>query len=455
MVLLSGGSGCGKSTLLRILCGLLPGFRGGRLDGRVAILGVPAGSHPDGRVGLLFQNTAAMLHSPRVSDELNARAGLGRRGKRSLDGQQNLRSGWLADLVGELELAHLLDRPILELSGGEQQRVALAAVLAAGPEVVLLDEPTSNLDDHAAADLGRVVLRCAERFGTRFVISEHRADALIPLVDGVVRLGDTANNACSAWSGTCGGASPEMLPAQLDSRELRQLADSWRPDPRAEPLLICHGVSCKRAGRTVIEDADLTVRPGEIVGLSGPNGAGKSTLLLLLAGGLKPAGGSRIEWRTRGSSDTRNKVGLLLQNPLHQLFCETVREEVALAASNVRGSPTHGVERLLAAADLADLAQRPCLSLSYGEQQRTALAAAMSAGPPLVLLDEPTHGTDAARLARIIGFVIEARRTGTAFVVASHHRSFLDAFSDRVLTLHEGRLAESGLTDAEGSQGRA
>jgi energy-coupling factor transporter ATP-binding protein EcfA2 len=132
---------------------------------------------------------------------------------------------------------------------------------------------------------------------------------------------------------------------------------------------------------------------------------------------------------------------LLLQNPLHQLFCETVREEVALAARNA-GLPMaeEHMDRLLVAADLADLADRPTLTLSYGEQQRTALAAAMSARPPVVLLDEPTHGMDAARLAKIIRFLIEARRDGTAFVVASHDHDLLRAFCDRVLMLQDGSL---------------
>jgi len=442
LVLLSGDSGCGKSTLLRILCGLLPGFRGGRLDGRVDILGKPAPAYADGRIGLLFQNTDAMLHSPRVCDELLARVGQAGRRRRGVGQGQDLRSNWLTELIEVLSLGPLLGRPILDLSGGEQQRVALAAVLAAGPEVVLLDEPTSNLDSRAAADLGRLVRRCTERFETRFVVSEHHPDAFMPLVDGAVRLGDPASEGSSSWSGRAGDIPAAVLPAALDSAGLRQLADSWRPDPACEPLLICRGVSCRRAGRTVLDGVDLTVRPGEIVGLTGPNGAGKSSLLLLLAGGLKPAGGSRIEWRRR-SREANGPVGLLLQNPLHQLFCSTVREEVALAAINAKRFSEQTISQLLTAADLTNLAERPCLALSYGEQQRTALAAALSAEPSVILLDEPTHGTDARRLRRIIRFVIETRRSGTAFIVASHHRSFLEGFSDRVVTLQDGRLTES------------
>jgi energy-coupling factor transporter ATP-binding protein EcfA2 len=434
LVLLSGASGSGKSTLLRILCGLLPGFRGGELHGELRVLGRSARRPPDGSVNLLFQNTDAMLHSPRVVDELLARA----RAARERDAG-DLQRGWLADLIAQLELGALLDRKIVELSGGQQQRVALAAVLASRPAVVLLDEPTSNLDSKAARALVRLVSECAEQFGTRFVAAEHRADHVVKLADGAVHLNGDGGR---YWAGARGTAPGNVLPDPLDLDGLRRLAAANPPPGDGELVLTCHNLSCRRSGRLVLQRIDFALRAGEIVGLTGPNGAGKSTLLLVLAGGLKPTADSRITWSERHDHRCgRLRVGLLLQNPLHQLFCETVREEVALAANNARRrSPARDVERLLAAADLGQLAERVTLSLSYGEQQRVALAAAMSGNPATILLDEPTHGMDAARLSKIIRFVIETRRNGTAFVVASHDRALLEAFCDRVLVLRDGRL---------------
>jgi energy-coupling factor transporter ATP-binding protein EcfA2 len=232
------------------------------------------------------------------------------------------------------------------------------------------------------------------------------------------------------------------LPDWLGLSVIRALADTSRPIMPDRPVLTCRNLSCHRAGRVVLDRIDFDLKAGEIVGLTGPNGAGKSSLLLLLAGGLKPSSGSNIRWLASPLVEPGSaRVGLLLQNPLHQLFCETVREEVALAASNAgRRMPGEQIQSLLAAADLIHLADRPTLSLSYGEQQRTALAAAMSAQPPVVLLDEPTHGMDAVRLGKIIRFLLEARRSGTAFVVASHDSELLQAFCDRVLSLQEGRL---------------
>lgn len=448
-VLLSGESGSGKSTLLRILCGLLPGFRGGELTGEVTLLGRPVlhrrgrrcHPRPDGTVGLVFQNTDAMLHSPRVADELLARtraAGRDRRlGCRGATG--DLRGGWLAELVEQLELGELLDRRIVELSGGQQQRVALAAVLAARPSVVLMDEPTSNLDSDAASALVSLITGCAERFGTHFVAAEHRADHLLGLVDGAVHLNyDEARS----WSGPRGSAPGRVLPERLELAALRQLADASRSARDRPAVLTCRNVSCRRSGRRVLRDIDLDLRAGEVVGLTGPNGAGKSSLLLLLAGGIKAAPRGEIRWHV-GSARRHAcaRVGLLLQNPLHQLFCDTVRQEVALAAENTRlSNGSERVERLLAVADLLPLADRATLSLSYGEQQRTALAAAMSGRPSVILLDEPTHGMDALRLSQIVRFVIEARTEGTAFIVASHDRALLEAFCDRVLVLRDGRL---------------
>jgi energy-coupling factor transporter ATP-binding protein EcfA2 len=432
-VLLSGRSGSGKSTFLRILCSLLPGFRGGRLEGRVNILGRPIPRQPDGRVGLLFQNTDAMLHSPRVADELTARA----RAAQARD-TGDLRHGWLAELVDQLELGPLLDRKIVELSGGQQQRVAFAAVLAGRPDVVLLDEPTSNLDPQAAAAVVRLASGCANRFGTRFVAAEHRAEHVLELVDGAIQLSADGG---SSWSGTCGAAPPEVLPEPLDLGSLRSMAGTSHREAAGEPVLHCRRLSCRRSGRLVLCGIDLELRGGELVGLTGPNGAGKSSLLLVLAGGLKPTSESEILLSGQPRRRKGNSVGLLMQNPLHQLFCDTVRHEVALAAENAgHANVDKQVEELLRVADLSPLADRVTLSLSYGEQQRTALAGAISAGPSVVLLDEPTHGMDAPRLERLIRFVLEARRDGTAFVVASHDDKLLGAFCDRVLVLHDGKL---------------
>ena len=432
-VLLSGRSGSGKSTFLRILCSLLPGFRGGRLEGRIDILGRLVPHHPDGRVGLLFQNTDAMLHSPRVADELTARA----HAARARD-TGRLRHGWLTELIGQLELGPLLDRKIVELSGGQKQRVAFAAVLAGRPDVVLLDEPTSNLDPQAAAAVVGLASGCADRFNTRFVAAEHRAEHVVRLVDGAIQL--TADGG-SSWSGTCGAAPPDVLPEPLDLGSLRATAHASRCEGGGEPVLRCRRLSCRRSGRLVLRGIDLELRGGEVVGLTGPNGAGKSSLLLVLAGGLKPTSESEILWSGQPRRRKGNSVGLLMQNPLHQLFCDTVRHEVALAAENAGHSNLEQrVEELLRVADLSPLADRVTLSLSYGEQQRTALAGTISAGPSVVLLDEPTHGMDTPRLERLIRFVLEARRDGTAFVVASHDQELLEAFCDRVLVLHDGKL---------------
>lgn len=432
VVLLAGRSGSGKSTLLRILCGLLPGFRGGRVAGEVSVLGHPAPRRPNGRVGLLFQNTDAMLHSPRVADELLSRANHDHKPAR-------LRCGWLSEVVEQLGLSELLDRRIVELSGGQQRRVALAAVLAARPAAVLLDEPTSNLDPAAAAAFIELITRCRARFGTAFVAAEHRAAPLRKLADGAVRF---EQDRIRVWSGARGAAPPDVLPQPLDLGALRTWAAVDRRPIAAEPVLTCRQVTCRRGKRRVLHEVELDLHPGEILGLTGPNGAGKSSLLLLLAGALRPAAGGEIRWnkgvRRRRSS---RRVGLLLQNPLHQLFCDAVRAEVALAAQNARRPDVaEQVERLLTVADLADLAQRTTLSLSYGEQQRVALAATLSGNPAVVLLDEPTHGMDAQRLSQIVRFILAARRDGTAFVVASHDAALLQAFCDRVLVLRDGQL---------------
>ncbi len=381
-----------------------------------------------------------MLHSPRVADELAARAGV------SAADVVCGRRPWLARLVEQLGLGDLLDRRIVQLSGGQQQRVAVAAALAIRPEVVLLDEPTSNLDTASAGALADLLADCVRELGTRLVIAEHQARHVHRLIDGSVQLN---GRGVRVWTGRPGAAPGDVLPPPFDYQALRELVRAVVL-PGGDEVLAAENLRCKRGGRLVLGGVTFALHRGEILGLTGPNGAGKSTLLLLLAGGLRPAGGKvRRRDKPRAASGSSaagghrqgHGVGLLLQNPLHQLFCDTVREEVALAAENA-GLPDAGarVQRLLQAADLGPLAERMTLALSYGEQQRTALAAALSADPAVVLLDEPTHGMDARRLTGIVRFVAACRRRGTAFVIASHDRQLLEAISDRVLTLRDGRL---------------
>ncbi len=430
-VLVSGASGAGKSTLLRIFCGLVPGVRGGRLVGQVRLCGRVVPPRPDGRVGFVFQDPQAMLHSPRVADELAARAGV------APAELVSRRHAWLARLVGQLGLGPLLDRRIVELSGGQQQRVAVAAALAPRPEVMLLDEPTSNLDTDSAGALADLLTACMHELGTRLVVAEHQSGHVRRLIDGAVWLD---KEGARAWSGDSGAVPDALLPPAADYVALREYVGS-PVGAGADEVVAVEKVCCRRGGRAVLREVSFTLHRGEVLGLTGVNGAGKSTLLLLLAGGLRPASG-RIRYAPGACSRRRRaRVGLLLQNPLHQLFCDTVRQEVALAAENAAlPDVEQRVAQLLEAADLEPLADRMTLALSYGEQQRTALAASMSADPAVVLLDEPTHGMDARRLAGIVRLVGACRQRGTAFVIASHDRRMLEAVCDSVRTLRDGVL---------------
>jgi len=435
MALLLGPSGSGKSTLARLLCSLLPAVHGGTVEGRLFVAGRTVGRCPDGRVGMLSQNVEAMLHSPRVGEELAERA--------RVAGSSEA----LAEAVELLEIGSLLDRPIHELSGGQKQRVALAAALAGGAELLVLDEPTSNLDAAGTAAMPELLGRICRRGRTALLAIEHRPQALMPLADGAIRL-DVAEPV-RQWRGRSGHVPADVLPTGLDLKGLRQHAEaSRRAAPPARPLLECRGLTCRRAGNVVLRDVRLQITTGQIVGLYGPNGAGKTTLLEALIGQVRCERGGAITWRGQPARRCRvplRHVGMLMQNPLHQLFCQTVRSEVAMAAENARlDGIDERVDALLAAADLTDVAERSSLALCFGQQQRTALAAALSHEPDLVLLDEPTHGMDDVHLHALVQLILARRAQGTSFLIASHDRALLEACCDRILLLERGELREDG-----------
>ncbi len=433
MSLLLGPSGSGKSTLARLLCSLLPGAHGGKLGGELLVGGRPVSPHPDGRVAMLFQNVEAMLHSPRVGDELAERARAARC------------AGALSEAVELLEIGPLLTRTIRELSGGEKQRVALAAAVTGGPDLLVLDEPTGNLDEAGAAAMTELLSRIVKRGCTALLAIEHRPHSLVPLSDGVMRINGA--DGVRPWRGPKGAAPCEVIGARIDLDGVRQQADASRhAAPASQPLLECQHLSCRRVGRPVLKDLRLEIGTSQIVGLCGPNGSGKTTLLEGLIGAVRCSRSSRVRWRGRHKRRAVpvGSVGMLVQNPLHQLFCETVRSEIAMAAENAK---LEGIDRrvrgLLTAADLIGVAERATLALSFGQQQRTALAAAMSHDPELVLLDEPTHGMDDVHLRGLVEMILERRTSGTAFVIASHDRKLLEACCDRILRLEQGVLHEN------------
>jgi energy-coupling factor transporter ATP-binding protein EcfA2 len=416
LVLVLGPSGSGKSTLVRALAGLVPHFHGGRFAGRVEVAGLDTRLHRPaelaGTVATLFQDPEDQVVLTRVDNEVAF-------GLENLGVAPAEIPGRVDEALAAAGVAHLAGRPVAELSGGELQRVCLAATLALRPRLLLLDEPTSQIDPEAAegffelvAGLGLAVV-CTEQRPARPL--EH-ADRVVFLDGGRIAL-DAPRDEALAWLA-------EHRPAYVVEPE--------RPEPRLGADAVCRleGVSfAYRAGVPVVDGADLELRRGEIVALAGPNGSGKTTLAKLAAGLLEPdAGTVRLAGR----------AAYLSQDPGRYLVRERADEEVALAIGGDLGR----ARRALAAVGLAGRGERHPRDLSSGERERLALAAVAATEPDLLVLDEPTRGVDPERKAEL-AHLLRSEAAGRATLVVTHDLVFARAVADRTVALDDELVAQS------------
>jgi len=418
IVLLAGASGSGKSTFLRALCGLVPHFHGGRFGGRVVVDGldtrVAHAAETCARAGILFQEAETQSVFGEVLRDVAF--GLRTRGADAAAIPDAARRALAA--VGAARLA---GRRVDSLSGGERQRVALAGVLAPAPAVLLLDEPTSQLDEAGAEALAGT-LRALAATGVAIVAAEHRIDRLAHVATRVLAVAD-------------GGVRPYVAPPPLEPA---------RPSTHGPVVLRARGLAARRGEREVLRGLDLAVRAGAVVAVHGPNGAGKSTLLRLLAGLDVPTAGA-LELDGVDITDVPAErrfpaLATVVQDPGRHLLCERVVDEVALGLG-ADGAPR--VARALRDLDLDAFAQRHPRDLSVGERERVAVAAALAAAPRVLLLDEPTRGVDPLRRAALAGLLRRHAAAGGAAVVATHDAAFAAAACDEHHRLDGGALVPS------------
>ena len=452
---LAGLSGSGKSTLLRAMCGLVPHFHGGEASGELVVGGLDVREHGPGELaavcGTVFQEPETQVVMGGVRAELELP--LEHRGEPPAA---------LARAVEETALAlgvgHLLERRTDTLSGGELQRVALAAAMVHGPELLLLDEPTSQLDPVAGDELMWLLRRLNEDWGTAVVVAEHRLERCLPAADRVIALVE-GRLACDAppaeflaWAvesmpalatpaarlfsmAGLAGRPASVKEARAGLREAgltleshpappsREPTRRWWRKPDAATALAMRGVWLEiEEGPTVLRGLDLELRPGERVALMGRNGAGKSTLLRLAKGLAEP---------TRGRVERAGDVALLLQTPGDYLIHEHAVDDAGAAG--------------VAAAGLAGREQANPRDLSGGERQRLALEVVLAGGPcAAVLLDEPTRGMDRAHKEGLAERIGELAGAGAAVVVATHDTEFAASFADRVVLLGQGVVIGDG-----------
>jgi energy-coupling factor transport system ATP-binding protein len=481
-LLVMGPSGAGKSTLLRCLNGLVPHFYGGTISGRVRVYGRdPVAVGPRGMadlVGFVLQDPEAQFVVERVEDELAF----------ALENQgvaPVLMRKRVEEALDQLGIAHLRGRSVHTLSGGERQRVAIAAVMTLQPRVLVLDEPTSQLDPQAAEEVLDTLVRLNHDLGLTVLLSEHRLERVVQYVDRILYLpGDGLPPLLDEPREVLRRVDlvPPLIklakaldwsPLPLTIKEGRpfaaRVAGQVRPErgkgrapisldapggtEAAQVSIAISDLAFSYNGHPALQDLSLRIRRGEFVALMGRNGSGKTTLLKQMVGLLRPDRG-RVQIYGAGSGapiDTQQApveeiirlVGYVPQDPQALLFSDTVRQELDFTRRG-HGLPPGDYAALLGILGLTGQAERYPRDLSVGERQRVALAAILVAEPQILLLDEPTRGLDYEQKAALTRFLTHLKAQGRTILMASHDVELVAQCADRVVLLSDGQVVVDG-----------
>ena len=481
-VLVLGPSGSGKSTLMGGLAGLLGGAEEGEATGTLTVDGV-APAEARGRVGLLMQDPEAQVVLARVGDDVAF-------------GMENLgvaREEIWPRVENSLEAVGLsvpLDHSTTELSGGQKQRLALASILAMGPGLLLLDEPTANLDPSGVAEVRAAVEKVVERTGATVVVVEHRVDVWASLVDRVIVVADgviAADGPLDEVLAQQGdvlrergiwlpgddvaaevGAAPEVAPASFEGAEegVQDGADNGAqtatPIARVADLTIGYDKAAP-----VRSGIDLTIERGVSTCIVGANGAGKSTFALTLAGLLPPlectvevetSDGTRGDPHEWSSKQLLGRMSMVFQEPEYQFLASTVAEELAIgprAAGMTDDEIAPLVDEHLEALGLTKLARANPMTLSGGEKRRLSVATALISAPELLILDEPTFGQDRGTWLGLVRLLRAALARGVTLVSITHDPAFVAAMGQRVVDLGQVGTRGGVPTDSADEAGAA
>lgn len=499
-MLVVGASGSGKSTFLRCINGLVPHFYGGRFGGRVRVAGYDTQQAEPrdlaGVVGFVFQDPEAQMVVEVVEDELVF-------GLENLGIAPQVMRRRVEEVLDQLEIAHLRRRRVATLSGGERQRVAIAAVLAMQPRVLVLDEPTSQLDPHTAEEVLTALQKINADLGLTIVLSEHRLERVVQYADRMLVFDRQNDQPPTVNIGT----PREILAASVLAPPLVQLgrALGWQPLPltikEGRRFIIAHGLdsapeqnqtaqaspappstgrangwfgrrkavepapdaalavenlSVQLGSRSVLHQVSLAIGKGELLAIMGRNGSGKTTLLRAIMGLLPAARGAiAVHGRPIASLATEERarqIGYVPQDPRALLFQETVAGELRWTLQQHRAhnpqlaalDADEQIERTLALLNLQHLAKSHPRELSGGEQQRVALATILVADPAVLLLDEPTRGLDYRNKAQLIELLDRLRENGHSVALVTHDVELVAASADRVALFGEGELIVEG-----------
>jgi energy-coupling factor transporter ATP-binding protein EcfA2 len=456
-VAVTGPSGCGKSTLAMAIGGYIPHVIEGKLEGSVIV----GGLHTDSAsladlstlVGIVQQDPESQLCTLEVDDEVAF-------GPENLALPLDEVQKRVERSLALVNAVHLRGRNIYELSGGEKQRVAIASILAMQPRVLILDEPTSNLDPTSTTEVLAAIARLRQDTGLTIIVIEHKLDRVLPMADrllvmdgGRIVMDGKPDEVLRLYR----GRMKEMgirLPAEPGA-EWRCAHANLPADTPCKETVKVEGLRFSYEGKEVLHDISFKACSGEIVGIIGPNGSGKTTFLAHLIGIHKPAQGSV---QVCGESTKSGKVsrlarvaGYVFQNPNHQIFERTVRGEAGFACNNFgigRETRDRRADDALQRFGLSRYADRHPMGLSFGEKRRLNICSVLPHQPQLLLLDEPFVGQDYFNVASMTGELQELKREGKTVLMVSHDIDMVYRHSDRVVLFLDGRIAVDDVPEA-------
>ncbi|ASS74433.1 hypothetical protein CIG75_05140 [Tumebacillus algifaecis] len=493
-VVLAGPSGCGKSTMLRALNGLVPEFYGGKIAGTATFRGVNLTDFPERgiarHIGMVFQDPEKQL----VMSEVEREIAFGLENLRIPQAEMRRR---VAEVMSFFDLTPLRRHKTADLSGGEKQKVAIASVMALQPDVLLLDEPTSQLDPGTAQEILDLIKRLNEELGLTVILVEQRLDRVLHLADRVTVMyggrieydGDPlgfAHHAADRRNELLSPVTKLFVEAGSPHRPLtvkaaRQLVTAqFPPQPLAptpvekngwaasvrnwlgarnrqeEPPVILRAKDVRFAypeGEDVLKGINLAIGQGRLTAMLGANGTGKSTLFRHFSSLVKPTAG-KVEIDGRNSkdldpADLAGVIGYLSQNPSDYLFHDTLWQECQFSRQLI-GLPTTGEEAereigaILSSLGLLEQKDRNPRDLSGGERQRAALATVLVQQPKLLLLDEPTRGLDSGQKENLGKWLHSYLLQGGTVLLITHDVEFAAEYADWVVLIDDGIVAAEG-----------
>ena len=443
-VLLCGSSGCGKTTVGRLIIGLIPHYYKGELTGSVTVNGRDIAQTElydlAGVVGTVFQNPRSQFFAIDTDGEITFGAENIGMPPEDIVSRKN-------DVAREMHIERLLDRSIFELSGGEKQIIACASVSVLSPDIMVLDEPSSNLDSSAIEKL-KAILADWKSQGKTIIIAEHRLYFLRELADRMLLLDNG------------------RIVKELQADEIRALtfADTERMGIRPlsltdvtytrenvskhdEMLTLENFVFTYKDGKHGINIPNLELPTNSIIAIIGHNGAGKSTLARNICGLEKKCKGvMKLGGKTLKAKDRLKNCYMIMQDVNHQLFTESVRDEVMLSITDKQitdTEKTHRSDEILAQLDLSEYSDKHPMALSGGQKQRTAIASGIASSKPFIIFDEPTSGLDLAHMKQVAGEILKLRDMGKTIFIVTHDLEFILSCCDHIVRLEKGQAVEN------------